>query len=423
MRWTETIQMGQKIIFEGSGSDEYVKAMLEHFAKQVDNQIHTELVSEIMERYVVVSKQLEIKSRELEKSDASRREAQEIALISNWELNLSTKQLWWSDTMNRILETDQSVEPDLKFYFQKVYPEDKALVSQIFHDMQNGMVPAEYRYRLLMEGNRIKWVHIRFVASKDSSGRPSKIHGTIQDITGIKVVEEKLEGYNHHLEELVRKKVAEVSASQMATIHALVKLSESRDDETGEHIVRTSKYCRLLAEKLWEMGVHRRELDHAFIDSITQASPLHDIGKVGIPDGVLLKPGKLTPEEFEIMKTHTTIGYQTLASIEKKDTGSAFVKVGMEITLCHHEKWDGSGYPKGLKGEEIPISARIMALADVYDALRSKRVYKEGYTHEKSLGIITQGRGSHFDPLLADVFLENDSAFRDIFDGASNGKA
>ncbi len=122
------------------------------------------------------------------------------------------------------------------------------------------------------------------------------------------------------------------------------------------------------------------------------------------------------------MKTHTTIGYQTLASIEKKDTGSAFIKVGKEITLCHHEKWDGSGYPKGLKREEIPISARIMALADVYDALRSKRVYKESYSHEKSLGIITQGRGSHFDPILVDLFLENDSSFRDIFDGTLAGK-
>lgn len=422
MRRTDAALLGQRIVLERPGSDEYVRTLLDHFVKQVDNQTYTELVSEIMERYVDVSKQLEIKSRELEKSDASRREAQEIALIGNWELSLGTKKLWWSDTMYRILETDQSVEPDLMVYFQKVYPDDKKLVNQIYHDMQNGMVPAECRFRLLMEGGRIKWVQIRFVGSKGPGGMFTKVHGTIQDITSAKAIEEKLEEYNHHLEDLVQKKVAEVSASQMATIHALVKLSESRDDETGEHIVRTSQYCRLLAEKLWEMGAHREEIDRAFIDGISQASPLHDIGKVGIPDGVLLKPGKLTPEEFEIMKTHTTIGYQTLASIEKKDTGSAFIKVGKEITLCHHEKWDGSGYPKGLTREEIPISARIMALADVYDALRSKRVYKESYSHEKSLGIITQGRGSHFDPLLVDIFLENDSSFRDIFDGTLAGK-
>lgn len=419
MRRADEIQLGQKIVMERTRSDEYVKAMLDHFVKQADNQIYTELVSEIIERFVDISKQLETKSSELEKSDASRREAQEIALIGNWELNLCTKQLWWSDTMYRILEIDQSVEPDLMVYFQKVFPDDKKLVNQIYYDMQNGMVPSEYRYRLLLEGKRIKWVQLRFVGSKDSSGVLTKVHGTIQDITSTKAIEEKLEEYNHHLEDLVRKKVAEVSASQMATIYALVKLSESRDDETGEHIVRTSQYCRLLSEKLWETGAHQGEIDWSFIDSITQASPLHDIGKVGIPDAVLLKPGKLTTEEFEIMKTHATIGYETLASVEKKDTGSAFIKVGMEITLCHHEKWDGTGYPKGLKGEEIPISARIMALADVYDALRSKRVYKESYSHEKSLEIITQGRGSHFDPFLVDLFLENDSAFRDIFDGTA----
>ncbi len=278
MRRADEIQLGQKIVMERTRSDEYVKAMLDHFVKQADNQIYTELVSEIIERFVDISKQLETKSRELEKSDASRREAQEIALIGNWELNLCTKQLWWSDTMYRILEIDQSVEPDLMIYFQKVYPDDKKLVNQIYYDMQNGMVPNEYRYRLLVEGKRIKWVQLRFVGSKDSSGVLTKVHGTIQDITSTKAIEEKLEEYNHHLEDLVRKKVAEVSASQMATIYALVKLSESRDDETGEHIVRTSQYCRLLSEKLWEMGAHQGEIDWSFIDSITQASPLHDIG-------------------------------------------------------------------------------------------------------------------------------------------------
>lgn len=166
MRRTDAALLGQRIVLEQPGSDEYVKALLDHFVKQVDNQIYTELVSEIMERYVDVSRQLEIKSRELEKSDSSRREAQEIALIGNWELSLGTKKLWWSDTMYRILETDQSVEPDLMVYFQKVYPDDKKLVNQIYHDMQNGMMPAEYRYRLLMEGGRIKWVQIRFVGSK-----------------------------------------------------------------------------------------------------------------------------------------------------------------------------------------------------------------------------------------------------------------
>ena len=416
MKRTDVILLREKILSDESGVDEYIKVMLDHFAKLVDNQIHTALVSEIMERYVDVSKRLETKSRELEKSDASRREAQEIALMGNWELNLSTKQLWWSDTMNRILETDCSAEPDLGLFLQKVYPDDKELVMRTFYDMVHGKVPAEFRYRLLMEGSRIKWVHNRIVVSKYLHGKPVKVHGTIQDITGVKIVEEKLEDYNHHLEDLVKKKVREVSASQMATIHALVKLSESRDDETGEHIVRTSDYCRLLAEKLWEKGVHKEKVDQAFIDSITQASPLHDIGKVGIPDSILLKPGKLTGEEFEVMKTHTAIGYQTLASVGEKDSKSAFIETGKEITLCHHEKWDGSGYPKGLKGEEIPISARIMALADVYDALRSKRVYKESYTHEESKEIIIQGRGTHFDPYLVDLFLENNCAFCHIFD-------
>lgn len=420
MRRTDGILLREKIIFEESDSDDDIKTILDHFVKQVDSQIHITLVSEIMEQYADLSRQLEIKSKKLEKSEASLRQAQEIANIGNWELNLSTKRLWWSDTMNRILEIDKSAEPDLKLYFQKVHPDDKEHAVQIFHNMQNGKVPEECRFRLLMEGNQIKWVHIRFVEFRDFHGKLKEVHGTIQDITKVKIVEEKLEEYNHHLEELVQKKVEEVSASQMATIHALVKLSESRDDETGAHIVRTPQYCRLLSEKLWEMGMHRKEIDPGFIESITQASPLHDIGKVGIPDAVLLKPGKLTAEEFEIMKTHTTIGYHTLASTEKEYSGSAFIKIGKEIALCHHEKWDGSGYPKGLRGEEIPISARIMALADVYDALRSKRVYKEGYPHEKSLSIILQGRGSHFDPLLVDVFLENNCGFRDIFDQTIN---
>jgi putative two-component system response regulator len=229
----------------------------------------------------------------------------------------------------------------------------------------------------------------------------------------------QLKVYNEHLEELVQEKVAEISASQMATIHALVKSTESRDDDTGAHIERTTGFCRALAEKLYEAGLYRDIVDKDYPENIAKASPLHDIGKVGIKDAILLKPGKLTDDEFAIMKTHVIIGYETLASIVKMYPENEFINTGIEITRYHHEKWDGSGYMKGLAGEEIPLSARIMALSDVYDALRSRRVYKEPFSHERTLEIITEERGKLFDPVLTDVFLEHNLLFKDIYDGLS----
>lgn len=226
--------------------------------------------------------------------------------------------------------------------------------------------------------------------------------------------EERLSKYNSELEQIVNNKVKEISESQIATIYALVKLSESRDDDTGAHIERTSKLCRLLAQYLNILPKYKETINDDYIENIYKASPLHDIGKVGIPDNILLKPGKLTSEEFEIMKTHTTIGYKTLSEVQRKYKNNGFIKMGMEIAKYHHEKWDGTGYPIGLSGNEIPISARIMALVDVYDALRSKRVYKEAFTHEKACGIIKEGRGKHFDPLIVDVFLKNHEKFRDM---------
>lgn len=226
--------------------------------------------------------------------------------------------------------------------------------------------------------------------------------------------ENRLLKYNIELEEIVNKKVAEISESQIATIYALVKLAESRDDDTGTHIERTAELCRIMAKHLSILPEYKEIVNYKYIDNIYKASPLHDIGKVGIPDNILLKPGKLTAEEFEIMKTHTTIGYKTLSEVKRKYKNNGFIKMGMEIAKYHHEKWDGTGYPIGLKGDEIPISARIMALVDVYDALRSKRVYKEAFTHEKAYEIIKQGRGKHFDPRIVDVFLENHEKFRDL---------
>lgn len=219
--------------------------------------------------------------------------------------------------------------------------------------------------------------------------------------------EQELKKYNERLEDLVDEKVQEISDSQIATIYALVKLAESRDDDTGAHIERTALLCRFFAEKLRQLPRFSKVIDDEYVTNIYRSSPLHDIGKVGIPDAILQKPGKLTPEEYEIMKNHAILGAKTLEDVVNRYKGNSFLKMGLEIAKSHHEKWDGSGYPLGLSGTDIPLSARIMAVVDVYDALRSKRVYKEAFTHEKSAAIIQDGSGTHFDPLLVDIFLQN----------------
>jgi len=234
--------------------------------------------------------------------------------------------------------------------------------------------------------------------------------------------EAALQRHNTHLEDLVEEKLAEIHASQLATIHALVKAVESRDDDTGAHIERTSAYCKVIAEKLLERGMYPDVVDGSYAEDLAAASPLHDIGKVGIADAILLKPGKHTPDEFEIMKTHVSIGHHTLASVVEGYPENTFLKLGCDIARCHHEKWDGSGYLTGMKGEDIPLSARIMALSDVYDALRSRRVYKEPFAHDVALQIIEEGRGSHFDPALTDLFLEHHELFEEIYDCLSAEK-
>jgi response regulator RpfG family c-di-GMP phosphodiesterase len=216
-----------------------------------------------------------------------------------------------------------------------------------------------------------------------------------------------LKKYNSQLEEMVEEKIKDISDLQMSTIYAFVKLSESRDDETGAHIERTSGLCKLMAELMKDNKMYQYVVDDEFINNIHKASPLHDIGKVGIPDHILLKAGKLTEEEFAIMKTHVNIGYDTLKEVQNRFPNNSFLSMGLDIISCHHEKWDGSGYPYGLSGTDIALSGRIMAIADVYDALRSKRVYKDAFTHEVSCQIIKEKRGNHLDPYLVDIFIEN----------------
>jgi putative two-component system response regulator len=193
-----------------------------------------------------------------------------------------------------------------------------------------------------------------------------------------------------------------VEAIQDVTILALASLAETRDNETGNHIRRTQHYVRALAERLREHPRFSDSLDDEIIATLFKSAPLHDIGKVGIPDRVLLKAGKLDADEFEIMKTHTTLGRDAIARAEYiLGTKVEFLTLAKEIALSHQEKWDGSGYPQGLSGDDIPMSARLMAVADVYDALISKRAYKEGMGHAEAAEIIRKGSGLHFDPTCA----------------------
>jgi putative two-component system response regulator len=222
---------------------------------------------------------------------------------------------------------------------------------------------------------------------------------------------EQIENYNIRLETRVREQVQQITASQMTTIFAMSKLAESRDPETGEHLERMREYCRVLAEHLCQLGEYAEEADEGFVDDIYAASPLHDIGKVGIPDRILLKPGRLTPEEFDAMKRHVCIGAETLKAVHEQHRTNQFVLTGIAIAEAHHEKWDGSGYPYGLAGRDIPLAARILALGDVYDALTSKRCYKEAFSHEKSRAIILEGRAQHFDPGVVDAFVANEEVF------------
>jgi putative two-component system response regulator len=213
----------------------------------------------------------------------------------------------------------------------------------------------------------------------------------------------------------VDKRTREVVAVQDVTILALASLAETRDSDTGNHIRRTQHYVKALAEHLQKKSKFAGIISDSFIRVIFKSAPLHDIGKVGIPDRILLKPGKLDPAEFEIMKTHTLLGRDAIEQAEKElGIQADFLSMAKEIALSHQEKWDGSGYPEGLAGTAIPLSARMMALADVFDALISRRVYKEPMPIDKAIEIIELGKGAHFDPDLVEAFLEIQDQFLEI---------
>jgi putative two-component system response regulator len=231
----------------------------------------------------------------------------------------------------------------------------------------------------------------------------------------LKRVGDFLKNKNEFLEQEVARRTREINTIQNVTMVAMGSLAETRDNETGNHIRRTQYYVKVLADRMKDHPQFKEYLTLETIELLYKSAPLHDIGKVGIPDHILLKPGKLTVEEFDTMKTHTTIGRNAIMAAEKRlDSPTSFLRLAREIAWTHHEKWDGTGYPQGLSGDETPLSGRLMGLTDVYDALISKRVYKPAFSHEKAVSIIQEGSGSHFDPDIVEVFLDIPDRFIEI---------
>ncbi len=244
---------------------------------------------------------------------------------------------------------------------------------------------------------------------------PPIVLARVANTLKLKASADFLRDQNTFLEEEVNRRTREVRAIQDVTILAMASMAETRDNETGNHIRRTQHYVKVLAERLRDHPRFAHYLSGPMIELLYKSAPLHDIGKVGIPDRILLKPGKFEPQEFEIMKTHTTLGRDAIQQAEDNlGMRVPFLDIAKEIAYSHQEKWDGSGYPEGLAGDAIPISARLMAVADVYDALISRRVYKEGMPHEKAVGIMVAGRGQHFDPDILDAFMGLQDEFRAI---------
>ena len=224
----------------------------------------------------------------------------------------------------------------------------------------------------------------------------------------------ELKRHQEQLEQLVKERTRRLELTQAVTIESLATLAEYRDPETGGHIKRTQNYVKVLAKQLRHHPRFQGELNDEGIELLYMSAPLHDLGKIAVPDHILHKAGKLTDEEFVEMKKHTNYGHDALWITEQKLGQDSFIRYAREIAYTHQEKWDGSGYPNGLKGDEIPISGRLMALADVYDALISKRVYKPPFSHEKAMRIIVEGKGTHFDADIVDAFVALEKTFRNI---------
>ncbi|WP_433741060.1 HD-GYP domain-containing protein [Pseudomonas putida] len=288
---------------------------------------------------------------------------------------------------------------------------------QLQQDSRTHAIPIIFLTALASMDDEIQGLELGAVDYITKPINPQLVLARVENQLKIKAAADFLRNKNDFLEQEVQRRTREVTAIQDVTVQAMASLAETRDNETGNHIRRTQHYVKLLAELLCNHPRFRHFLTDETIHRLFMSAPLHDIGKIGIPDHILLKPGRFTEQEFEIMKTHTTLGRDAIQRAEDQlGICVEFLRLAKEIAYSHQEKWDGSGYPQGLAADDIPISARLMAVADVYDALISRRVYKAGMTHEQAVEIIRQGRASHFDPDICDAFLNNAEQFQAIAD-------
>jgi len=320
-----------------------------------------------------------------------------------FEVDLKGNFTFFNDSVSRILGYPREELMGMN-YREYSTPETSKKMYRIFNKVYTtGSVANITNYEVMKKDGSIKYLEFSVSPMKDKEKRPTGSRGVARDVTErLKAETEKMELEN------------KLHNARAATILGLAKLAEYRDKGTGAHLERIREYAKIIAREMAGLPVYKGYITEKYIGDIYQSSILHDIGKVGIQDSVLLKPGKLNAEEFNIIKRHTVLGGDALAEIESQIEGRSFLILGKEIAYYHHEKWDGTGYPDGLKGENIPLSARMVAIADVYDALTTKRFYKEAFTHEKSRGIIISLRGSHFDPNVVDAFLTNEKTFSRI---------
>jgi PAS domain S-box-containing protein len=301
-----------------------------------------------------------------------------------------------SDNLQRLLGLRVADTLNYEWWLQRLHPEDRArTLTTIQRGLEEGGYTAEYRMQHL--DGTYRWIVDNNSVLRDATGKPEEMVGVWTDISEGKIQLERL------------------ANAQMETIFALAKIVESRDSETGRHLERVQTVCGLLATGLSETPRYKGKIDSTWIRHIFCASPLHDIGKVAIPDRIFQKAGPLTLEESAIMKTHAALGARTLKAVHDRYPDNEFIEMGIEIAQSHHEQWDGGGYPDHLTGEEIPISARIVAVADAYDAIRGARCYKAPIPHDEACTILLGDSGKHFDPAVMAVFSELADTIRDMW--------